>query len=72
MKVEARVSTTYRAEGHVVSPCGRELYFDCHDSLRSWWAIFRWNLHFRHWSAVRTNLRDLPRYLWRNIGHLYR
>ena len=38
------------------------------DSLRSWWAISRWNLHYRHWGALASNLADLfTRVLWRKL-----
>lgn len=38
---------------------GFEVSFVMDDSFKSWRSIVRWNLHYRHWDALRMNSRDL-------------
>jgi hypothetical protein len=60
--VDAHTKVTWKIEGEVQGPDGRVLTFDCTDSWRNWWAIFRWNLHYGHWHAIfHNNLPDLFR-----------
>ena len=47
---------------------GYRARFTIDDSFRSWLAIARWNLHYRHWGALRRNGGDLfTRVLWRKL-----
>jgi hypothetical protein len=47
---------------------GYRARFTIDDSFRSWLAIARWNLHYRHWGALRQNGGDLfTRVLWRKL-----
>lgn len=40
-------------------------------SFRSWRRIVRWNVHYRHWDAVRLNVRDLfTKVIWRKLWRL--
>jgi hypothetical protein len=68
--MDAQVGVRYEMLGRVVSADGRVLEFKMDDSFASWWAITRWNWHYRHWAALRMNARDLftkvlRRKLWR-------
>ena len=66
--MEAKTGVTWRLEGTVVGRDGYCAEFVCDDSLRSWLSIARWNLHYRHWGALRGNVRDLfTTYLWRSL-----
>ena len=41
---------------------GFQISFQADDSFRSWWAIVRWNWHYRHWRPLLTsNVPDLFR-----------
>jgi hypothetical protein len=50
---------------------GFNICFKADDSFASWWAIVRWNIHYRHWRPLLTsNVPDLfrkvlRRKLWR-------
>jgi hypothetical protein len=57
--VEARTTVRFVAGGELVGHDGYRARFMCDDSLRSWLAISRWNLHYRHWRALAGNGRDL-------------
>ena len=66
----ARTTIRYELAGELVGRDGYRARFTVDDSLRSWWAIARWNLHYRHWAALRRNGADLftkvlRRKLWR-------
>lgn len=68
--MDAKVGTTYEFGGSLRGADGFTIEFECDDSFHSWWQIVRWNWHFRHWSALRMNARDLftkviGRKLWR-------
>jgi len=68
--VEARTEIRYEIGGELVGHDGYRARFMCDDSLGSWWAISRWNLHYRHWRALGRNggdlfTRVLRRKLWR-------
>lgn len=67
MNQEARTSTTYKIEGELRGPDGYVCRFDCDDGFRSWWAIVRWNVHYRHWRVLLGhNLPDLFRKVLRS------
>ena len=57
--VEARTEIRYEIGGELVGHDGYRARFACDDSLSSWWAIVRWNLHYRHWRALGRNGGDL-------------
>lgn len=62
------MSMKYRFEGEAVGRDGYRANFVMDDSLRSWWAIVRWNLHYRHWRPFAGNARDLfTKVIWRNL-----
>jgi len=68
--VEAKTTIRYEFAGELVGRDGYRARFAMDDSLTSWWAIVRWNLHYRHWGALRRNggdlfIRVLGRKLWR-------
>jgi len=55
----AQTRIRYELGGELVGRDGYRARFTVDDSLRSWWAIVRWNLHYRHFRALRSNLADL-------------
>jgi hypothetical protein len=57
--MDAKLSTEYRIGGSAEGPDGYTAEWLADDSLKSWWAIVRWNWHFRHWRALGMNARDL-------------
>jgi hypothetical protein len=66
----ARTTIRYEFRGELVGRDGYRVGFAMDDSLSAWWAIARWNLHYRHWAALRANGADLftkvlRRKLWR-------
>lgn len=68
--LEAKVVTRYEFGGAMRGADGYEVEFLMDDSFRSWLSIVRWNLHYRHFGALRMNARDLfakviRRKLWR-------
>jgi len=64
----ARTTIRYELSGELVGRDGYRARFTVDDSLRSWWAIVRWNLHYRHWAALRRNGADLfTKVLWRKL-----
>jgi hypothetical protein len=68
--LSARTVVDYEFGGVVRGADGFEIEFVMDDSFRSWRQIVRWNLHYRHWAALRMNARHLftkviGRKLWR-------
>ena len=66
----AKTTVRFEFGGELVGHDGYRARFQMDDSLRSWWAIVRWNLHYRHYGALRRNGADLftrvlRRKLWR-------
>lgn len=67
-EIEARTTVSYEFGGTVRGQDGFTVSFLMDDSLRSWRQIVRWNLHYRHWRALRGNARDLfTKVIWRRI-----
>jgi len=62
-KQEARTAVHFEFGGEIIGADGRRVSFPIDGSLRSWWAIVRWNIRGRHWQAVKLNLRDLLKLL---------
>jgi hypothetical protein len=68
MQQRAKVGFEAKLDMRFEGQDGYVCVFAADDSLRSWWAIFRWNLHYGYWRTIlRHNLRDLPKYLWRSL-----
>jgi hypothetical protein len=67
--LNARTVVRYLFSHKGIGRDGREWDFgEMDDSFRAWRAIVRWNLHYRHWGALRMNARDLfSKVLWRKI-----
>jgi len=66
--LNARTTVRFEFGGELVGHDGYRARFVMDDGLRSWWSIVRWNLHYRHWRALRSNTRDLfTRVLWRKL-----
>jgi hypothetical protein len=68
--LDAQTTVRFEFGGELVGSDGYRARFIIDDSLRSWWAISRWNLNYRHWAALRRNGTDLftkvlRRKLWR-------
>lgn len=57
--LEAKVGMGYEFGGTARGGDGYEVSFVMDDSFRSWRQIARWNLHYRHWAALRGNVHDL-------------
>jgi len=55
----AKTQITFEFGGELVGSDGYRARFLMDDSLSSWWAIVRWNLHYRHWRALASNGGDL-------------
>jgi len=67
--MRARVGVRYEFGGKGIGSDGYEIDFGpFDDSFRCWRQIVRWNLHYRHWGALRMNARDLfTKVLWRKL-----
>lgn len=74
MKIQAQTKIKYTMGAVVRGEDGYTLNFSADDSLRSWWAIVRWNFHYRHWRPLLTaNMphlftKVLRRKLWRRFA----
>ena len=66
--LSAKATVRFEFGGELVGHDGYRARFACDDSLASWWAISRWNLHYRHWRALALNGRDLvTKVFWRHV-----
>lgn len=66
--LEAKTLNVFDFGGTVRGQDGYTVEFWMDDSLRSWWSIVRWNLHYRHWRDLRANAVDLfSKVIWRKL-----
>lgn len=67
MKARTMVQVDFQAD--VKGADGYQITFRMDDSLRGWWSIVRWNIHYHHWRPLFTsNAPDLFRkVLWRKL-----
>ena len=62
MKQQAKTMVKVEFTQDVTGQDGFTISFQADDSFRSWFAIVRWNVHYRHWRPLLTsNMPDLFR-----------
>jgi hypothetical protein len=68
MDLNAKLVTEYIISGKATGPDGYVCEFAADDSFKSWFAIVRWNWHYKHWAALRGNVRSLfVNVIWRKM-----
>lgn len=69
MDLDAKTTVTWTFEASLVGADGKVWDIGVLDnSFRCWKNITHWNLHYRHWDALRGNARDLfTKVIWRKL-----